>query len=368
MANGRIGVGLIGANVNYGWGARAHVPALRALPEYELVAVGTAHRETAEAAARAFGARLAFWDHRELVRHPDVDVVAVSVRVPLHHEIVMAALAAGKDVYCEWPLGATAAEAEAMAAEAQRRGVRHMVGLQARAAPSLLRLKELVEEGYVGRVLVANAKMLLPGILERDAGRAWMAERAKGAHTLSIAAGHALDIVCYCLGEFVEVSAEVQTQVGQWRITDTGETVAVDAPDNVLVQGTLAGGALLSAHIGYAPYHASGWRLEVYGDAGTLVTSTPQMVQYADSRLEGARRGEDGLRELPIPERLTWVPPAVPQGVPFNIAQMYRRLAQAIKEGKPAEPDFAAAVQRHRMLAVLERAAAEGRRLPMPAP
>ncbi|MFQ5879172.1 MAG: Gfo/Idh/MocA family protein [Dehalococcoidia bacterium] len=366
MAEERIRVGLIGANVNYGWGVRAHVPALRALPEYELVAVCTTRRETAEASAQAFGARVALWDYRELVRHPDVDVVAVSVRLPLHHDMVMAALGAGKHVFCEWPLGVNVAEAEAMAAAAEGRGVRHMVGLQARATPSLLRLKELVEEGYVGQVLAANVKMLLPGIMERDVSRAWMAERAKGAHSLSIAAGHALDIVCHCLGELAEASAEVRTQVRQWRMVGTGEVVAVDAPDNVMVQGVLAGGGAISAHIAYVPYHTSGWRLEVYGDQGTLVASSPQMVQFVESRLEGARRGDDGLRELPIPERLVWVPPTVPKGIPFNVAQMYRRLAQAIGDGKPAQPDFHEAVRRHRMLAALEQAAAEGRRLVMP--
>src|ERR687890_775264 len=113
----KIRVGIVGATVTpggSGWGANAHVPALRALPEYELTAVCTAHEETAQASAAAFGARLAFHDVAAMVAHPDIDLVAVVVRVPGHRDLVVRALEADKAVFCEWPLGATLAEAEAM--------------------------------------------------------------------------------------------------------------------------------------------------------------------------------------------------------------------------------------------------------------
>ena len=103
MSPERLRVGIIGASVNAMWGPRAHVPAVQALPEFELAAVCTAHPETAAESAAKFGARLAFSDHRELVNHPDVDVVTVSLRVPSHYRTTMDALEAGKHVYTEWP-------------------------------------------------------------------------------------------------------------------------------------------------------------------------------------------------------------------------------------------------------------------------
>ena len=172
MAGEKIRVGIIGANANYGWSMRAHLPALLALPEYELTAVCTAHQETAEESAKRYGARLAFHNYQEMVGHPDIDLVSVSVRVPLHHDMVMAALEAGKHVYCEWPLGANLAEVEEMASLAQAKGVRHMVGLQARSDPALLRLQELLAEKYVGEVLACNMTMFLPGLLQRGLDRA----------------------------------------------------------------------------------------------------------------------------------------------------------------------------------------------------
>src|SRR6202011_4642518 len=114
----KIRVGIVGATVTLGgsgWGAHAHVPALHALPDYQLKAVCTAHPETAKASAEAFGAELAFSSFEDMVSHADVDLVVVSVRVPGHYDLVMQALEAGKAVFCEWPLGANVAEAEKMA-------------------------------------------------------------------------------------------------------------------------------------------------------------------------------------------------------------------------------------------------------------
>ena len=140
MVNDKIPVGIIGANVGRGWGSSAHIPALLALPEYELTAVCTAHKETAEESARKFGAPLAFQDHQAMVNHPDIDLVTVAVRVPFHHQLTMDALNAGKHVFTEWPLGVTLQEAQEMADLARTKGVNTMVGLQGRCSPALLRL------------------------------------------------------------------------------------------------------------------------------------------------------------------------------------------------------------------------------------
>ncbi len=145
----KIRVGIVGATVTpggSGWGANAHVPALRALPDFELKAVCTAHEATAKASAAAFGAELAFHDFEEMIAHPDIDLVAVVVRVPGHHRLVTSALEAGKAVFCEWPLGASLAEAEDMANLARVRSVSTAVGLQARSDPTFMYARELVQQ------------------------------------------------------------------------------------------------------------------------------------------------------------------------------------------------------------------------------
>ena len=360
MAGEKIRIGIIGANAHYGWARRAHLPGLLALPEYELTAVCTAHRETAEESAKQFGARLVFHDYKEMAKHPDIDLVSVSVRVPFHHSMVMAALEAGKHVFCEWPLGANLAEAEEMAAMARSTDVRAMIGLQANGDPALLRLQELLAEGYVGEVLACNMTMFLAGILQRGLDHAWMADREKGATTLTISTGHAIDVLCFCVGDFREVSAHATTQIPVWETSEPGKTVNVTAPDNVLVSGVLTNGAVASVHVAAVPWHGTGWRMEVYGTEGALVASSHEMVQYAQIRLQGGHGKDDTLEELPVPDRLTWVPGEVPKGEAFNVAQLYRSLSEAIQKGKAAEPDFDLAVKRHRLLDAIERSSDQG--------
>ena len=101
----KIQVGIVGVSPDRGFASIAHIPALQALPEFEITAVCTTRQESAEAAARHFRVPLAFADPAKLAQHPDVDLVTVSVKVPDHYAPVMAAIEAGKHVYCEWPLG-----------------------------------------------------------------------------------------------------------------------------------------------------------------------------------------------------------------------------------------------------------------------
>ena len=362
MSPERLRVGIIGASVNAMWGPRAHVPAVQALPEFELAAVCTAHPETAAESAAKFGARLAFSDHRELVNHPDVDVVTVSLRVPSHYRTTMDALEAGKHVYTEWPLGATLREAEEMAALARAKGVRVMVGLQSRGSPPHLYLKELVEDGYVGDVLVSRMQYISGGSYERTSDRTWQRDKSAGANPMTIAFGHAVDVFCHALGSFAELSTVVSTQVPQWYETDNQRFVDVTSPDNVLVSGRLQGGAVASVHVGNVHHHASGYRLEVYGTEGTLVTTGPQGPNTGQVTVMGGKAGGD-LEELPVPGRLAWVPEETSQGAPFNVAQMYRRFGEAILHGENAQPDFDDAVSLHKLLDAIQQSSDEGRRV-----
>src|SRR5881275_2224781 len=166
----KIRVGIVGATVTQGgsgWGANAHVPALKALPGYELKAVCTSHEDTAKASAAAFGAERGFHRFSDMAAHPEVDLIVVCVRVPGHRELVLAGLQAGKPVFCEWPLGANLAEAEEMAGLARRRSLKTIVGLQARSDPTILYARDLIKEGHIGEVLTANLNTVAQAQLQR---------------------------------------------------------------------------------------------------------------------------------------------------------------------------------------------------------
>lgn len=358
----KIRVGIVGATVTpggSGWGANAHVPALHALPDYELTAVCTAHEDTATASAAAFGAKLAFHNFEDMLGHAEVDLVVVAVRAPGHHDLVMRALRAGKAVFCEWPLAANLAEAEQMASLAAERSLRTAVGLQARSDPTLMHVRELVDQGHIGEVLSANASFVSEAITQRGNGRIWQGDRRNGANTLTIAGGHAIDAVCYVLGEFTEVSARLATKITEWHNTDTDETVKVDSPDWISVSGRLERGTEVSFLAATEPCNPSGNRFEIYGREGTLVISRGS-VNSGPNVLHGAR-GKEPLAAMETPARFTLVPEGTPTGSPRNVAQAYARLAESLTAQAGFEPDFAHAVRRHRLIEAIERSSAEGR-------
>src|ERR1700746_1763181 len=186
----KIRLGLIGASVSGTWSARSHLPALQASSDVELTAVCTTKADSAEAARRAWGARLAFDDYRKMVTSPEIDAVAVVVRVPSHYAPTNAALEAGKHVYCEWPLGRTTAEAVELAALAKSKGLVTAVGLQARAKPALMCMKEQVEAGFVGELMAVHISLMREGVLSRPSHRTWQRDAELGGNTFTIANGH----------------------------------------------------------------------------------------------------------------------------------------------------------------------------------
>ena len=157
-----------------------------------------------------------------------MDVVAITVKVPHHFELATAALDAGKAVYCEWPLGNGLKEAEKLAALAKKKGVLAVAGLQARSAPSVAYVRDLIKQGYVGEVLsttlVGSGMGWGPTV---PAFNAYLNDKKNGATMLSIALGHAADALCYCLGEVRELSATMTVRRKSFTIGDTGESKAM---------------------------------------------------------------------------------------------------------------------------------------------
>ncbi len=358
----RIRIGVIGANIHRGWAPRSHLPALVASPEFELTGVCTTRMESAEESAQAFGARLAFDNYEKMLAHPDIDAVAVVLRVPSHYEPTMAALNAGKHVYTEWPLGQDTAQAREMAELAQAKGLVNMVGLQARANPAMLHMKDMIEDGFVGEVMACHCSMIRGGVLSRVLDRTWQRDVELGANTLTIAFGHTVDAMQFVVGDLAQVSSVVSTQAKQWTASDTGDVLDVTSPDNVLVSGQLDNGAVASVHVASTPYAGSGLRLEVYGSKGTLVAASDDSPQLKVVNLEGAQES-DRLESIEVPARYTNVLEGMPAGEAFNVGQMYYQFGQAINGSGTCEPSFATAVKLHEFLDDIRRSTTEGRQV-----
>src|SRR5256885_8409545 len=226
------------------------------------------------------------------------------VKVPHHRELV-SALAAGKAVYCEWPLGRDLHDARAMAALAAEQGVRTVVGLQARQAPAIEYIQELLADGYVGEVLSTTMVGLsAPGDVVGQPN-AYMLDTANGANLLSISVGHSLDLLTHVLGEFADISAVADLRRPRITIEETRQQIVKTAADQIAAIGTLASGATASIHVREAVAGGTGFLWEINGTDGTLrITADAAYPEIVPLTVAGAR-GRSDPAELAVPVALT---------------------------------------------------------------
>lgn len=264
-------IGLIGASARGGWARESHIPAIQGTDGVVLEAVATSHQASADEAARAFQARLAFGDAHAMVQAPSVDLVVVSVAVPAHRELVIAALEAGKHVLSEWPLGTNVDDAALMAAAASRAGKHAAIGLQARFSPSVQKARELIDSGRIGRILsarVLSTTIALGPAVGPDA--VYMEDPATGVTVYTIHGGHTFDLVEALLGTVTGARVQLSTLYPEVTLPD-GTQAKRQVPEHALFTGRLKGGAPFSIEVAGAREAAWPFELEVIGSAGKLV-------------------------------------------------------------------------------------------------
>lgn len=353
-----VGVGIVGLSARNGWAFRSHLPALRQLDGFAVRALSASSVETAREAALKYGVERSYGTAEELADDDGVDLVVACIRVPAHREVVRAALAAGKMVLSEWPLGNGAAEAEELAAEADARGLRTFVGLQARAAPVVRHLRDLVAGGYVGEVLsttvVASGGNWGSAFPE---GAGYLMYRANGATMTTIPFGHLLDALVMVLGDVADATATEATRHHTVVDPGTGEAHHPDIADHLVVGGTLESGAVMSVHYRGGSSRGTNFHWEINGTDGDLVVSGDMgHIQMGQFRIAGARGEETRLRELVLPERL--FEPALQElrgTSAYNVGAAYAQVARDLASGGRETPDFAHAARHQRLLDRIER-------------
>ncbi|KAJ4373206.1 hypothetical protein N0V83_003499 [Neocucurbitaria cava] len=192
------------------WASRSHLGYLTSTPHYKITALQNSSKSSADAAAKEYSLNdVATHDNpKSIAADPNVDIVAVSVNVPQHYDLIRPALEAGKDVFSEWPLARNAAEVEELVQLAKSKAVRTLVGLQARQNPSIIKAKEIVDSGVLGKVLgttmYGHGMIFGPTVHE---GFLYALPVEAGANLVTIPFGHAVDALCFVLGEIKDISA-----------------------------------------------------------------------------------------------------------------------------------------------------------------
>ena len=333
-----LGVGIIGASAERGWAKLAHVPAVQQLAGLEVVAVASGSQAKADAAAKAFGAKASYADGKDLIQDPNVHIVTIAVKVPDHRDLVLAALTAGKHVYCEWPLGRNFAETEELAKAAQLANVHAAIGLQTRVNPALLRARELVRSGAIGRPLSARVLSTTVAFGPKvEAAMAFAEDAKNGATLVTIQGAHTIDFTIALLGPWSDLTALTTIQYPEVQVGNPPTTQARSAPDHLLVQARGGSDASVSIEVtGGRPAQAVPFRMEVTGELGDLVVGGGAVRGFQSGRLTLSLFGEP----QPLEEGELALMPAEAA----NVAAMYAALRNDISSGTATAPDFQHAV------------------------
>lgn len=345
-----IRVGVIGT----GLAGSLHLAALLAQPAlFRPVAVCA--RRPERAAAVALEARLPAHtaDYRALCRDPDVEAVIVAAPPHLHHQMAIAALEEGKHVLCEKPMARNLAEARDMVRIAERVGTAAMVNFQHRFLPERRRIKQLLDEGWLGEPQAATI-VVHHASLNDPLGRPWnwLMEQDKAGGMLGASGVHYLDALRWWFGEVKAVAGAVATRVGQRRLADGGGMGKVDADDNFAVLLRFAGGALGTIHLTATAGVDNAEEIVLSGSRGTL------------RAVGGVVTGQRALD--PAPQELA--PLAADDGLPaFDhpltapTARLHRVWADAIAIGRPPAPSFLDGVKAQELLDAAARSSHQGR-------
>ena len=370
----KLGIGMIG----YGGIGRVHVMAYRAIPFHyglpadriNLVGVATTRPETAERAAREIGCE--FWtdDYRQLLARDDIDLIDCCVPNYKHREIVIAAAEAGKHIYCEKPLAMNVAEGKQMVRAVEKAGVKSQMTFNFRYFPALTRARQLIEEGFLGRVFSFSGRYYRASYISYDKPLSWRLRKdISGGGALFDLGSHVLDVIYYLLGEYGSVLATLDTLIKQRPVAAGAvEHGPVDVDDIALMQVRLADGTLgLFEFSRMGTGATNDLDIEIFGDKGAIRFSSvdPSWLQVYDTRdASQPLGGMRGFRRLETVQRYEgqkapdWS--MTPSFIRTHAECQYRFLT-AISEDLPPSPTLADGLHIQEAMEAAALSSAEGR-------
>jgi predicted dehydrogenase len=340
-------IGIIGAG---GIVKSRHLPGLRQINGVDVLAVCNRSRASGEAVAREWGIPRVMDDWRALVRLADLDAVLIGTWPYMHAEMSIAALEAGKHVFCQARMARNLAEARAMLAAAERHS--QQVAMLC-PPPNGMRgdrfVRGLIAEGYLGELREVLASGISAANLDPDAPLHWRQDfDLQGYNTLTL--GMWIEVIHRWVGPHRRVAAVLKTHTPERRRPETGERIRVRIAESVAIAAELASGAVASYHFSGVAANAPDNRIELYGAGGTLI------YNLQSDEIRGAKAGDQGLQLLAIPPDLVreW--------------SVERDFVRTIREGGPVEPSFADGVRYMEFTEAVYRAGETGRTLTLPLP
>ncbi|MBL8131552.1 MAG: Gfo/Idh/MocA family oxidoreductase [Anaerolineae bacterium] len=308
----------------------AYLPALRTIPDVEIVAVASARLESAQDAARAFDVPRAYDDYRKMLDAHPVDFVGIATPTVHHAPMTFAVLDAGAHVLCEKPMAMHAAEAHEMANRAEALKRVHVIGHELRFNPNRRKVRQLIAEGAIGQVRHMNVVSITPAWGD-PASRVkddWWSLQSMGGGRLGANGSHQIDLIRYWLGDVGAVSGQITTMVPNRRDKNTGEPWTATADDQVSFTLEMQNGALVSVFLSGAARHNIGNSSMIFGSEGSI------KLADADEKLWVARAGEDFAEVTEIDPNASL--PGVNKGIwNVSVVGMMQEIMAAIRESRP---------------------------------
>jgi len=347
-------VGIIGA----GFGAQVYVPAFQS-EGWQVVAICSRDRAKAEKAAAAGGIPHACTDPRDLIVRDDLDAVAIATPPAAHHDLCIAALGVGKDVLCEKPFALDAKQAGAMRDAAERSGRTAMVGHEFRHTPQRAYIRQLLDDGYIGRFQLCTIELYLDRYVTREPRPlTWMAHEADGGGLLGALGSHYVDGLRHWFGDVERASGKLAALRPDVRDAATGNVVKAETDDTFLFTLEFAGGGIATMSASFAATPTRGARIAVMGDRGTLIAEQPGPNPMENGVLVASRDGAP-LAPLPTPAHYT----------PFTDDRDHRLMAfrllvrdftQGVEQGASPSPSFADGLRCQEVLDAIRESSRSG--------
>jgi predicted dehydrogenase len=355
-------VGIISA----AWGGFAHLPAWRAIPGVEVTAICTSRQETAGAAATRLSIARPFWDAQAMCADADIDIVDCGTRPSVRKSMVLAALANGKHVYNASPHAPDWAGAKAIDAAWRASGSIGVVDAFSEWIPAHRQFKAMFDDGYVGRPLGGTCTLSISLFNQpnKQFPYNWFAQGGEGVSAVRNNGSHALYMLLHLFGPIAELVADDTQVLKQWVFPD-GDRITPATNDLANVILRFASGMTMTMQISWSlPVHA-GWQIDVSGEQGRLVVTSPTFPTSRDCVLRGGRIGGT-LMPVVVDDQykrvddvtLDWQSEPQPS---FPMALSMQQMVRAIQGGPRPSPDFARALEIERIQEAIRRSSTERR-------
>jgi predicted dehydrogenase len=366
MAAPRLRFGLIGS----GYMGRAHAIALHSAAaafgaDYavECATLADATPERAREAAQALGFASGTTDWRALVADPAIDVVDICTPNYLHAEMALAAIAAGKHVYCEKPLALDLQQSRAIVEAARRAKVCNVIGFNYICNPMLQVAREMIAAGELGEVVSFRGSYLEDYMGDPNVPYSCRSQRKlAGSGALADLGSHLINMARFLLGPIARVSANLQTVHTHRVERGSGERRPVENEDMVQALVEFSSGTSGTMEISrIATGYKCGLAVEVHGTRGTLLFDQERMNELKFYSVADAA-GRRGFRTiLAGPEHADYAAfcPAPGHGLGINDLKVIevRNLIRAIRTRTDASPDFAEGLSVQQVMSAMELAA-----------